>query len=645
MTSDQHHPAPKHGRRNWQDQHNITNTTNNPTIGTRQLLLNAILLVLLGAFLARLPQTIAYFRGDASWAGPIQRVHDRLVRGHLEPIDDDRNQLLQQAAIEGILRALGDPYAQFIPASAAAAFDESLTGEFVGIGAEVRIEGGWLTITTPMPDSPALRAGLRPGDRVVAIDGLTTEGEPIETSVDRIKGAKDSTVVVTIDRPTTDTLDALSPLTAGWERFDVTITRQPLVAASVRGVRRLPDSGRWDHILDPQRGIVMVRVTQFTPTSANEVRRAIETAASSLPTGVRGVVLDLRDNPGGDMQAALDIADLFLTGGVVLRVADRRGVVDIYEAGAATAVHPNTPVVVLVSRSSASASEIVSGSLKDRGRAIVIGQRTFGKGLVQTVERLAGVPGARLKYTTQRYELPSGAPLHRLNDSANWGVDPTEGFYTPEDPGEWIRRARARLQFEIINGNNNETTDNSPHFNDPVWIRSTLHDTSLSIGLQTVQNLLDGLPLSPPTDPATQQARIAQGELAELERTRGILTAELLKPATRYSTSAMIEELTRLDTRIETLRTLAQEADLADGSLSTNPLTLWDANTDVTGGRIEVFDAQGKHVATLSVPASVTLESGLQQAGVTPIANDHAPAATQNSNNTNTNSKINEGGR
>jgi len=601
----------------------------------RQIILNAVFLLLVGAFLARLPQTIAYFRGETSWVVPIERVHNRLVRAYLEPIDADRDRLLQEAAIDGMLRALGDPYAQFIPASAAAAFDESLTGEFVGVGAEVRIEGGWLTIITPMPDSPALKAGLRPGDRVVAIDGRTTEGEAIEASVDRIKGEKGTTVVVTIERQAAESPEGITPaLQAEWQRLDVPIVRQPLVASSVRGVRRLADSGRWDFLLDAQRGIVMVRVTQFTPGSAGEVRRAIESAAASLPAGVRGVVLDLRDNPGGDMQAALDVADLFLAGGVVLRVADRRGVVEIYEAGAETAVPAQTPVVVLVSRASASASEIVAGSLKDRGRAIVIGQRTYGKGLVQTVERLSGVPGARLKYTTQRYELPSGSPLHRLDDSSSWGIDPTEGFYIQDDPADWLQRARARLQFEIINGQNNNNQNgnninNPPRFEDPDWIRTSLFDPVLAAGLAAAQSLVDGEPITTPTDPQTQGARIAMGELAELERTRGVLTAELMKPATRFSTSAMSEELVRLDRRIAAMRIVAS-ADIVDTDRADEPsevAALWDAQIDVTGGRIEVYDADGKRVATLAVPASTTLESGLLQAGVTPMRGDASEPA------------------
>src|SRR5262249_2932482 len=160
-----------------------------------------------------------------------------------------------------------------------------------------------------------------------------------------------------------------------------------------------------------------------------ELRLALRSAAASAK-GVAGLVLDLRNNPGGFMDAAISIADMFINEGVIMSIRGRDGEGETFMAGGRGTL-PKFPIAVLGNRSSASASEIVSGALQDHGRAVVIGERTFGKGLVQTVHGIPHLPKAEVKFTTQRYYLPSGRSIQRSDSSTDWGVDPTPGFYVP----------------------------------------------------------------------------------------------------------------------------------------------------------------------------------------------------------------------
>ena len=286
---------------------------------------------------------------------------------------------LVEAAIRGVIAAIDDPYASYVPpAQASIAFN--FTGAFEGIGAEVTALDGQIIIQTPLPGSPALRAGIAPGDVVLAVDGESIEGLTLVEAVLLIRGPKGSEVVLTVLRPGRPT-----PL-------DVSIIRDTIQLQSVSS-----------RILEP--GIGYVGIATFDLPTVQALRDAI---ASLRAEGARGLILDLRGNPGGLVDTAVAVASEFLTDGLVFVAIDGDGdrtEYPVQEGGTATDI----PMVVLVDGISASASEIITGALQDAGRATVIGARTFGKGSVNVLTELRN--NARLVVTSARWFTRGGRAI------------------------------------------------------------------------------------------------------------------------------------------------------------------------------------------------------------------------------------------
>ena len=306
---------------------------------------------------------------------------------------------------EGMLETL-DEFTGMIWPYRQAEFQKQM-GSFYGIGVRIRKDpGAPIEVVTPLPDTPALRAGLRAGDLITNVDGRDIRRLSIERAVKLITGPRHTKVELTVQRSGRPT------------PMKVAIIRDRIVIPVVKGWRRRND-GTWDFMLDPKAGVAYVRLTQFTDDGTGKIRKALRAIRKG---GAKGLILDLRANPGGVLSGAVDVANEFLQRGLIVRT-DGRAVPEIRRAANALGEYQDGKMVVLINRASASASEIVSGALKDWGRATIVGERTYGKGSVQGLIQLRS-GRAKLKLTTAHYYLPSGRCVHRTNGAKIWGVDP-----------------------------------------------------------------------------------------------------------------------------------------------------------------------------------------------------------------------------
>lgn len=309
----------------------------------------------------------------------VSEVLDRLDETF---IDQDKldQEALNAAAIQGIIDYLDDPYTWYSSEELYQRFAEELEGEpeeFDGIGAEITIRNGKMVILGPLPGSPARNAGILPGDVIVEVDGQTAEGNSLDWIVSQIRGPKGTEVVLTVQR-----VGAARP-------FPVTVVRDTIVLTSVM-----------DRIQAP--GIGYIRLDAFDAKAAELLRAAIDRLRAE---GTEGLILDLRDNRGGLVEAAVDVTSEFIAEGLVFRWQNADGSEQLFEVTGEGATY-HLPLVVLANRSSASASEIFIGAIQDHERGVVVGTRTFGKGSVNIVSQLSS--GAGLNVTTSRWLTPLG---------------------------------------------------------------------------------------------------------------------------------------------------------------------------------------------------------------------------------------------
>ncbi|HYM35610.1 MAG TPA: S41 family peptidase [Steroidobacteraceae bacterium] len=332
--------------------------------------------------------------GYAAWAAHDSRVsvvpwqHAQMfaeVYEHIkqEYVDDTSDQQLMENAIRGAVASL-DPYSAYLDAKEFEEMRMSTAGEYSGVGIEISLSENTLKVISTIEDSPAARADIRAGDVVIAIDKIPIDANNLNESVERLRGKSGSRVKLTISRDT-------APMP-----FDVTLTRGSVQVHSVK-----------QEMLEP--GYGYVRISQFNENTGVDFSRALTTLQKQ--DMLRGLVLDLRNNPGGVLDAAVSVADALLDHGTIVTAEGRAS-----DAKFAMQAHPgdllnNAPVVILVNGGSASASEIVAGALKDNARALLVGRTTYGKGSVQSVLPLAS--GGALKLTTSRYHTPSGASIHQ----------------------------------------------------------------------------------------------------------------------------------------------------------------------------------------------------------------------------------------
>ncbi len=357
---------------------------------------------------------------------------DQVQRNFVQDIS--RRELIE-AAIEGMLSKLEDPYSSYISPEDISRFKTSVESRFGGIGIQVEIEGDQLKVLTPLRGTPAYRAGLLAGDRIVEIEGEPTEGISIDEAVRRLKGEAGTSVSIGI-------------IHAGQGDIQrVTLEREVIEVETVLGDRRRADDS-WDYMLDPDKKIGYIRITAFSRDTADDLTAAVE---SLVADGLRGLVLDLRFNPGGLLSSAIEISDLFIASGRIVSTEGRNSAERVWDARGEGSFE-GFPLAILVNRYSASASEIVAACLQDHGRAIVVGERTWGKGSVQNVIELEGGRSA-LKLTTASYKRPSGHKIHRFPDDDEqdeWGVMPNDGYLVKLDPGEMRSLADQRRSRDIL---------------------------------------------------------------------------------------------------------------------------------------------------------------------------------------------------
>jgi len=420
-----------------------------------------LLLLALAALLAfELPAAIAGRARNYDWFGPVIDARAMLMNSYVQPPDEEA---MQKAILAALVESLDDPHTIYVPPAHTDEFQKDLSGHYVGIGAHVRGFEGRLKILSPMEGSPALEAGIKSGDLILQIEDFDTLDQPIQDCIDHLMGEPGSTAEVLV-RHTDD------------EEEWLTVTRRAIKAPTTAGLIRRDQT--WQHLVDEARGTAYLRVTQFTQDTVPQMVEALGPLVTS--DSLNGLILDLRSNPGGALPAAVAMSDLFLADGDIVSIAadrpDRAAERRVY---AARGGHPleDIAVVVLVDETSASASEIVAGALKDNERALIVGERSFGKGSVQEVRPLDGGHGM-LKFTTAHYYLPSGRNLHRRpkDPEATWGVDPSPGCIVPETIDEKIARLEARWNYEAILDDEPEV----PVTIDSAWLRTGLLDPALA---------------------------------------------------------------------------------------------------------------------------------------------------------------------
>jgi len=325
-------------------------------------------------------------------------------------VEDVGEKELVYGAIEGLLQKL-DPHSAFLRPDVYRLMKDETSGEFDGLGLEVVVQGDDVVVVSPLADSPAERAGLKPGDRVVKIDGAATREMGIVEVTRRMKGAAGTQVVLEIMR-------------AGFrEPQSLTIVRDHVRTSSVD----------W-RVVDPAAGIVYVRLKVFQDRTDRQLKKALDDARARLGREIGGLVLDLRNNPGGLLDQAVRVADRFLVSGVIVSTEGRGQRAPEVERAREKDTEPGYPVVVLVNRGSASASEIVAGALQDHGRATVLGTQSFGKGSVQTIIELED--GSALKLTVAKYYTPKHRSIQELGITPDVVVADAPGGPSDEGPAE-----------------------------------------------------------------------------------------------------------------------------------------------------------------------------------------------------------------
>lgn len=531
-----------------------------------------ILLAILGVAVVGSTLAVMQQRDDYAFFDPLIETKAVVTRRFVEPPDEAA---MQAAAIQGMLETLNDPYTFYIPPEDLKEFTKDLLGEYVGIGVSIILRDDWVTVLTPLDGSPAIKAGVMADDRIVEIEGQSTLGFTLEQAAAMLTGEPGTEVSFVVER--------------GSQRIPITMKREKIVTTTVSGVRRVGAGSEWDFAIDPDRRIAYVRISQFNPTTHSEITAALERFRDSAGEPA-GLILDFRGDPGGLLDQAVQVADLFLTSGEIVRIKGRAHEEQVFRATPQT-ILPDAPIALLIDGQSASASEIVTGALVENGRAVAVGTRTFGKGSVQTVHSLTG--GGQLKITEQLYYLPSGRSIHRMPDSTVWGVDPSPGFYVPVPDEERTRMFLARRDRDVIRTDNAQPEPEA--WNDPEWIRSELVDRQLATALEAMQARVDtgewkrtGLDL--PDDTAILGDELARAHDARRRLSRSLAT---------------------LDERINQLESMVPQTE------ATAPADLWPDQIDVSGGIVRVFDSEGNAVATLRI-TSPDLEQWLIDAGLEP---------------------------
>ena len=312
----------------------------------------------------------------------LAEVMERIKREYVEPIDDQK---LIESAVRGMVLEL-DPHSQFLGSTDYEEIRISTTGNYSGVGVEVHLQEGRVTVIAPIEGTPAAQAGIRTGDTIVSIDGVPVDEHNISDTIRRMRGRPGTRVSLSVAR------------SGEPEPLGFSLTRSNVQVHSVRAQMLEDDYG-------------YLRISHFSETTPRDLRRAVRDLRRQSSAGtLRGLLLDLRNNPGGVLEAGVEVADAFLDHGVIVSASGRTRDANFRHVAREGDVIDGARMVVLVNAGSASAAEIVAGALRDNHRAVIAGNTTFGKGSVQTVMPLSD--GRAIKLTTSRYFTPLGDSIH-----------------------------------------------------------------------------------------------------------------------------------------------------------------------------------------------------------------------------------------
>ena len=359
-------------------------------------------------------------------------IFERIRSSYVEEIDEEK---LIESAISGMLTSL-DPHSSYMAPEDFSTMQVQTRGEFGGLGIEVTQENGFIKVVSPIDDTPADNAGIEAGDFITKVDGESTLGKTLDEAVDKMRGPVGSEIIITVVREGVD------------EPFDVSIIRDTIEIKAVKA----RSEGK----------TVVLRVSSFTSKTYPNLQESLEkeiNAAGGLEY-INGVVVDLRNNPGGLLTQAIRVSDAFLESGEIVSTRGR-GARDAERYNATPGDLTNgKPIVVLINGGSASASEIVAGALQDHHRAIIVGTKSFGKGSVQTIIPLSS-DGAAMRLTTARYYTPSGRSIQSLGVSPDILVE--QRIRSDEDPDE--ARNFQRFEADLENSLSNDSlTDDERKF-------------------------------------------------------------------------------------------------------------------------------------------------------------------------------------
>ena len=355
-----------------------------------------------------LPESVrSFFFSGSNLVQLGSQIEGILDSGYYQPV---HNSSLENAAINGMVGSLNDPYTEYFTPDEYQQFEDQTQGTFVGIGVTIEPQGGDLTVVSVLDNSPAQQAGIQAGDLIIAINGQSLSGKTADQAEAAMKGKEGTTLTLHIKR--------------GQQEFDKSAVRKSL-ALPIESDKMLNHNGK---------KIGYIRLDQFSVGAGTKVRAADD---KLVKEGARGIILDLRNNGGGLLDEAVSVGSVFIKSGVIVSVAGRDSGKQTYNAqGGANAT---IPLVVLVNGYTASASEIVAGAIKDDHRGLLIGQKTFGKGVVQSLDPLGN--GGALKFTSGSYYTPSGANINKIGIQPN--IQATDNPNTPAD--EVIERGLAAL--------------------------------------------------------------------------------------------------------------------------------------------------------------------------------------------------------
>ncbi|MCB1644935.1 MAG: S41 family peptidase [Pseudomonadales bacterium] len=357
---------------------------------------------------------------------------NRVSSAYVEEIDD---RTLLESAIRGMLSQL-DPHSAYLDRETFSDLQENTTGNYGGVGLEVGMEDGFVKVIAPMDDTPAAKAGLQAGDLIIQLDDVPVKGMSLNEAIEAMRGEPGSEIRVTLIRE-----GEPQPL-------EKVLVREIIEVASVR--QRLLDDGYG-----------YIRIAQFQSKTGAEVKKAVEKLTEEGK--LSGLVLDLRNNPGGVLQAAVEVSDVFIDGGLIVYTSGRLSNSDLEYNATLPDLTDGVPVVVLVNEGTASASEIVAGALQDHKRAVIMGVNTFGKGSVQTVLPLNNEKA--IKLTTALYFTPNGRSIQAEGIVPDIWVDRSKITREKQNP---FRIKERNLPGHLRNGNGREETDASSEDDDSV---------------------------------------------------------------------------------------------------------------------------------------------------------------------------------